>query len=284
MANQNTDDIFKNRCAILDAIKLDGLVQENWRHSKQNEASADFLEHRSKLNNRVAKVNEMLSKANEKLIGVNSAIMKSNGEIVDFNSKQIETNSKLLEGIVADKCTPEANAVRIQSNAERIQVIADRVAKYGEKTQEMKNKVMSNRQDIEANAKDIEDRRARIESNRSALVANGAKVAAMLMGGEAPAENAAPAAPAAAAAPEEDNNSCPAMEDELDKKLKPAFADIDKDNSGFIEASELKNVLAKMGIEMTDAEIDGVLKLADKNSDQKLDYAEYKAMVSKSMK
>jgi len=113
MANQNTDDIFKNRCAILDAIKVDGQVQDNWRNSKYNEANADFLEHRSKLNNRVAKVNEMMSKANEKLIGVNSGIMKSNAEIVDFNSKQIETNTKLCEGIVSEKATPEANAERI---------------------------------------------------------------------------------------------------------------------------------------------------------------------------
>merc|ERR1711988_245246 len=104
--------------------------------------------------------------------------------------------------------------------------------------------------------------------------------------GEAPAEAAAPAsneaAPAEAAAP-----AAPAAEpaeDELDKKLKPAFADIDKDNSGFIEAGELKNVLKTMGLDMSDEEIEGVLKMADKNADHKLDYAEYKQLVSKSMK
>jgi len=306
MANQNTDDIFKNRCAILDAVKVDGQVQENWRNSKYNEANADFLEHRSKLNNRVAKVNEMMSKANEKLIGVNSSIMKSNAEIVDFNSQQIETNSKLLGGIVEEKANPEANAARIAKNAERIQVIADRVAKYGEKSQEMKNKVMANRQDVEANAQDIEARRARIEANRSTLVQNGAKVAAMLMGGEAPAEAAAPAereetladkghcagaaffepaqeAPAAIVEAAAAADAAEPEEDEVDKKLKPAFADIDKDNSGFIEASELKSVLATMGISMTDEEIDGVLKMADVNGDHKLDYAEYKKLVTKAM-
>merc|ERR1711879_977175 len=87
---------------------------------------------------------------------------------------------------------------------------------------------------------------------------------------EAPAE-------AAKAAPE-------AEEDELDKKLKPAFADIDKNNSGFIEAKELKEVLAQMGVQMDDEAVAGVLKLADVNDDNKLDYAEYKALVSKAMK
>jgi len=70
----------------------------------------------------------------------------------------------------------------------------------------------------------------------------------------------------------------------LTKKLKPAFADIDKDNSGLIDASELKVVLATMGINMTDEQIEGVLKMADVNGDLKLDYAEYKKLVTKAMK
>merc|ERR1711879_820379 len=164
--------------------------------------------------------------------------------------EQIEANKKLIEGIVTEEATPESNAERIKSNAARIQVIADRVAKYLEKDTDMRNKMMANRQDIEA--------------NRANLVQNGAKVAAMLMGSEAPA-----------AAPEED---------EIDKKLKPAFADIDKDNSGFIEAAELKNVLKQMGVDMSDEEVEGVLKMSDINGDHKLDYAEYKKLVGKASK
>jgi len=72
-------------------------------------------------------------------------------------------------------------------------------------------------------------------------------------------------------------------EDETDKKLKPAFADIDKDSSGFIEAKELKAVLKQMQIEMDDDKVEGVLKLADTNGDQKLDYAEYKKLVCKAL-
>merc|ERR1712039_899499 len=93
---------------------------------------------------------------------------------------------------------------------------------------------------------------------------------------EAPKAEEAPAE-AAKAAPEQE-------EDELDKKLKPAFADIDKNSSGFIEAKELKAVLAQMGVEMDDEAVAGVLKIADVNQDNKLDYAEYKALVSKAMK
>jgi len=116
VANQNTDDIFKNRVAILDALKTEGQVQENFRNSKHNEASKDFLKHRSLLNNRVAKVNQAMSAVNTKLIDVNSAIMLSNEEIVKFNSQAIQTNNKLLEGVLPEKASPEANATRIAEN------------------------------------------------------------------------------------------------------------------------------------------------------------------------
>merc|ERR1712216_980222 len=53
IANQNTDDIFKNRSAILDTLQVEGQSKENFRNSKYNEANVDYLENRSKLNNRV---------------------------------------------------------------------------------------------------------------------------------------------------------------------------------------------------------------------------------------
>merc|ERR1719199_1461926 len=120
MINQNTDDIFRNRTAILDAMAIDGPVQENFRNSKYNETSIEFLENRSLLNNRVAKTNEMLSAANAALIDINNDILKGNEEIVEFNKKEIDTNAKLLEGVTDDKATPEANAARIARATKRL--------------------------------------------------------------------------------------------------------------------------------------------------------------------
>jgi len=180
VANQNTDDIFKNRIAILDALKTEGQVQENFRNSKYNEATIDFLEHRSLLNNRVAKVNEEMAKVNAKLIEVNSAIMTSNGEIVTFNEQKIITNQNLLLGVVEEKATPEANAKRIEENVKRIQVISDRNAKYEDKVEAALIKAMENRAAIEANAKVVDDRRTAVMENRANIFANGQAVAKLL--------------------------------------------------------------------------------------------------------
>jgi hypothetical protein len=85
MVNQNTDLIFKNRIAILDAMQVEGQDQVNFRNTKLNKANVDFLEHRSLLNNRVAKTNAKMAEANAKLIEANSMVMSSNEEIVKFN-------------------------------------------------------------------------------------------------------------------------------------------------------------------------------------------------------
>merc|ERR1719478_1762286 len=133
MANQNTDDIYRNRSAILDAMRVEGAVQENFRNSKYNEGSIEYINNRCLMNNRVAKVNVLMSAANEKLIELNNEILKSNEEIVTFNAAQIDTNTKLLDaGIQDDKCSPEANAQRQELNCKKIEDILTRNNKYNE--------------------------------------------------------------------------------------------------------------------------------------------------------
>merc|ERR1712232_1176924 len=181
MANQNTDDIYKNRTAILQNIRVDGAVQQNFRNSKINESKIEYIQHRCLLNNRVAKGNVQLSAVNDKLIALNTEIMKSNEEVVSFNSKNIETNTKMLEaGITAETCTPEANEKRIASNKERIAKIKERNEKYNADAAAKDAAIAENRANIEANTKDIYERRAQITANRQKITANGEKVTAML--------------------------------------------------------------------------------------------------------
>jgi len=180
MVNQNTDCIFKNRIAFLGAMKLDGQVQVNFRNSKYNETNIDFLEHRSLLNNRVAKTNALMAAANAKLIEANGMIMNSNEEVVKFNSSAIETNQKLIEGIQADKATPESNAKRIEENTKATAMIVDHASKYDEKVEAMTKAALENRKRIVANAKDIDERRNKILENRAGVVTNGAAVVAAI--------------------------------------------------------------------------------------------------------
>ena len=94
LANQNTDDIFRNRRTILSSLDAQTDVQETV--SLLNEASIDYLEHRAELNASVLEVNRMMAEVNAKLVEINSKIMKSNELIVAFNSRNLSLNSKIL--------------------------------------------------------------------------------------------------------------------------------------------------------------------------------------------
>merc|ERR1719424_2025120 len=106
--------------------------------------------------------------------------MNSNEEIVKFNSSAIETNQKLLEGIQADKATPESNAARVEANTKGIAMIMDHASKYEEKVEAMTIAALENRKKIIANAKDIDGRRKKILENRAGVVENGTKVSAQI--------------------------------------------------------------------------------------------------------
>lgn len=181
LANQNTDDIFRNRKTILSSLDVQSDVQKNFVESSLNEASIDFLEHRADLNASVLEVNRMMAEVNSKLIEINSRIMKSNESIVAFNSRNLALNSKLLaSGLSTGTATPASNAKRIARNKERLAKIL-KIAKANSATILGLLKIASkNRSAIEKNAATILVRRKGIDDNRKKITQNQAKVSKMI--------------------------------------------------------------------------------------------------------
>ena len=60
-------------------------------------------------------------------------------------------------------------------------------------------------------------------------------------------------------------------EGDAEQELRDAFRVFDKDGSGTISSAELRKVLVSLGEDLTDAELDEMLKLADKNGDGHID-------------
>ena len=70
------------------------------------------------------------------------------------------------------------------------------------------------------------------------------------------------------------------MSEVMIASVKTAFSKIDTDDSGYIEANELKSVMKELDIEVTDEEAALVMKNLDINGDGKLQFEEYLRMVS----
>ena len=181
LANQNTDDIFRNRRTILSSLNVQTDVERNYVESSLNEASIDYLEHRAELNASVLEVNKMMADVNARLIEINSRIMKSNESIVSFNSKNLSINSKILaSGLSPKTATPASNAKRISKNKERLAKIL-KVAKTNSSTILGLLKIAAkNRTGIEKNAAGILLRRKGIEDNRKKISQNQSHVAKMI--------------------------------------------------------------------------------------------------------
>ncbi|EME38390.1 hypothetical protein DOTSEDRAFT_75810 [Dothistroma septosporum NZE10] len=65
-----------------------------------------------------------------------------------------------------------------------------------------------------------------------------------------------------------------------EQALYEAFRVFDKDGSGTISADELKAVMKTLGEDLTDKELDEMLKEADTDGDGTIDYKEFAALMS----
>ncbi len=72
-------------------------------------------------------------------------------------------------------------------------------------------------------------------------------------------------------------------EPDSQEELVKAFNVFDSDGNGYIDAKELRLAMTRLGEKLTEAEVDDMIKDADKNGDGKVDYKEFAAlMMSKS--
>ena len=134
LANNNTDEIFKNRQAILDNINTQSDTESNFVNAQKNKASLDFLDHRSALNSEILGISNDIAEINSKLIEINERIMASNKKIVDFNSEQIGINSKLLDdSLHPENATVDSNAELIKQNRDKMTDLETRVSENRER-------------------------------------------------------------------------------------------------------------------------------------------------------
>lgn len=66
---------------------------------------------------------------------------------------------------------------------------------------------------------------------------------------------------------------------EGDDHLRGVFNSLDVDNSGFITRENIKLAFSKYGREITDKEIDLILKKHDTKHNNVIDFEEFKAMI-----
>ena len=60
--------------------------------------------------------------------------------------------------------------------------------------------------------------------------------------------------------------------DDVEEEMRESFKIFDKDGNGTIDAAELRQAMKSLGETMTDEEVDEMIKVADVDSDGKVNY------------
>jgi len=181
LANQETDEILRNRLAIMSNMIAEQDVEINFRESMNNKAQLDFLEHKSSVNKTILEVNKQLTDINKKLIELNRMIMKKNEETLQFNTDNLATNEKFLKGeFHPSKATEKDNKKRIDQNTKRCKKIEDVASENQKRIIEIQSKTQTNAIDIMKNSVQISERRERINDLQEKVNENQSSVAEMI--------------------------------------------------------------------------------------------------------
>ena len=181
LANQETDEILRNRLAIMSNTIAEKEVEINFRESMNNKAQLDFLEHKSSVNKTILEVNKQLTEINKKLIELNRMIMKKNEETLQFNTENLATNEKFLKGeFHPSKATEKDNKKRIHQNTKRCIKIEEMASENQKRIIEIQSKTQTNAIDIMKNSVQISERRERINDLQEKVNENQNSVAEMI--------------------------------------------------------------------------------------------------------
>tara|TARA_Y100001968_G_scaffold270343_1_gene261487 strand:+ start:198 stop:932 length:735 start_codon:yes stop_codon:yes gene_type:complete len=181
LANQETDEILRNRLAIMSNMIAEQDVEVNFRESMNNKAQLDFLEHKSSVNKTILDVNKQLTEINKKLIELNRMIMKKNEQTLQFNTENLATNEKFLKGeFHPSKATEKDNKKRIEQNKKRCSKIEELASQNKKSIIEVQSKTQTNAIDIMKNSVQISERRERINDLQEKVNENQNSVAEMI--------------------------------------------------------------------------------------------------------
>lgn len=173
LANNNTDEIFTNRNAIIANLKATNEVEQNFINAQNNKASLDFLKHRSELNSSVLELSEEMAELNLKMIDINKRIMDTNQSIIEYNSTQIAINKDLLDGnLQPSNANPEKNAELINVNSNSMSELESKVLKNRVRMEEIISKSQENTNSLIENKILIKERRESIVQNRDGIIQN----------------------------------------------------------------------------------------------------------------
>ena len=183
LALDNEEDLHRNRLLMIDALKPENDIQEDFKGTLTNSTSLDQIEYRIAINETLSKITERLSTVNSTLKDINDLIMNSNENVVSNVDDMISENAAWIDGQLEKmkkSATEKNNITTAQSNSTRIGKLKDKSKSHSEKIKDFLNEVESETSTILDIGSEIADRKSRIMAAREKVAANQKRSAEFL--------------------------------------------------------------------------------------------------------
>ena len=183
LALDNEEDLHRNRILMIDALKPENDIQEDFKGTLTNSTSLDQIEYRIAINETLSKITERLSTVNSTLKDINELIMSSNENVVSNVDDMISENASWIDGQLEKmkkSATEKNNITTAQSNSTRIGKLKDKSMSHSEKIKGFLGQVEKETSEILEIGSEIADRKSRIMAAREKVAANQKRSAEFL--------------------------------------------------------------------------------------------------------
>jgi hypothetical protein len=175
-----TDDVYRNRMAILDALQPATPEQTIFKTSMTNRSRIENLDHRSKINRQLIEANDKMLEAYRLIKEATAIFSDINDAMVEHCDDAADINAQYFDGELAhqmQQASDQTNGERVNENMELIAAIRERAQGNRERLQTRLDTANAESTTLASIDDRLESQRSEIMSLREKLNANQHRVA-----------------------------------------------------------------------------------------------------------
>ena len=175
-----TDDVYRNRAAIVEALEPASSEQTLFKTSTVNRSRIEYLDHRSKINRELIEAGDKIAEAMQLLKQAATSFADITDKMIEHCDDAADTNAEYFDGELIKQmqsANEQANTERINENLELVAAIRERAQGNRERLLARFTQAASEAESLNALNDRLESQRTEIMSLREKIDANQHRIA-----------------------------------------------------------------------------------------------------------
>jgi uncharacterized coiled-coil DUF342 family protein len=155
---RTTDDVFRNRLMMIDQLSPTNTDQEAFQLSMANRVKVEYLDHRSKINRKMASIALKMAEAIKALGEVSETFYELNEEMVNYIDEIADSNGEIEELVRNIRNSSVETRKIIDDTFSTGETLKERLNNMQDAGNELRDQVISLREKVDANQKRVSDK------------------------------------------------------------------------------------------------------------------------------